>query len=63
MAGALGVRLSGPRIYGDRVSDEPWLNAGARDPDAKDLRSGLFLYIKAMALGAALLGIAWRLTA
>lgn len=61
MAGALDVRLSGPRIYGDRVSDEPWLNAGARDPDAKDLQSGLFLYIKAMALGAALLGIAWRL--
>lgn len=61
MAGALGVRLSGPRVYEDRVSDEPWLNAGARDPDIKSLQSGLFLFIKAMALGAALLGIAWRL--
>ena len=48
MAGALGVRLSGPRAYGDRISDEPWLNAGASDPGAGDLRAGLRLYRRAM---------------
>jgi len=55
MAGALGVRLSGPRAYGDRVSDEPWLNAGAPDPDAAAMTRGLGVYGRAMALGSALL--------
>ncbi len=54
MAGALGVRLSGPRIYGDRVSAEPWLNAGAPDPGPADLRQGLALYRRGMVLLAAL---------
>lgn len=59
MAGALGVRLSGPRIYGDRVADEPWLNAGAPDPLPGDLARGLALYLRAMVLcGAGLLAVA-----
>ncbi|ARE39605.1 Adenosylcobinamide-phosphate synthase [Rhodovulum sp. P5] len=61
MAGALGVRLSGPRSYCDRVSEEPWLNAGAPDPDARDLNRGLSLYLRAMgmlAAGLALLAFA-----
>ena len=57
MAGALGVRLSGPRIYGDRVSEEPWLNGDAPDPAPDDLRRGLRLYVRAMGLGAILLGL------
>ncbi len=57
MAGALGVRLSGPRVYADRVADEPWLNAAARDPDAADLARGLALYGRAMALMAGLLAL------
>ncbi len=48
MAGALGVRLSGPRVYGDRVAPEPWVNAGAPDPTAGDLARGLGLYRRAM---------------
>ena len=43
MAGALDCRLSGPRVYADRVADEPWLNAAAPDPDAADLRRGIAL--------------------
>ncbi|MES2432745.1 MAG: adenosylcobinamide-phosphate synthase CbiB [Pseudomonadota bacterium] len=59
MAAGLGVRLSGPRVYADRVADEPWVNAGAPDPTAADLQRGLALYLRAMfVLGAALLGIA-----
>ncbi len=44
MAGALGIRLSGPRIYADRISDEPWLNAEGRDPVSADLRRALSIY-------------------
>ncbi len=55
MAGALGVRLSGPRIYGERIADEPWLNGAARDPGPGDLAAGLRLYRRALALMAALM--------
>ena len=48
MAGALGVRLSGPRIYHGHMSDEPWLNGAARDPLAADLAGGLAIYVRAM---------------
>jgi adenosylcobinamide-phosphate synthase len=53
MAGALGIRLSGPRIYGDRIATEPWLNPGAPDPVARSLARGLALYVRAMVLCAA----------
>ncbi len=55
MAGGLGVRLSGPRIYGERVADEPWLNGAAADPGPEDLFRGLALYIRAMVLCGAVL--------
>lgn len=55
MAGAVGVRLSGPRIYHDRVADEPWLNCAARDPVAADLDRALRVYVGAMLLMALLL--------
>jgi adenosylcobinamide-phosphate synthase len=59
MAGALGIRLSGPRVYGDRVAEEPWLNAGAPDPSPADLSWGLALYLRTMVLcGAGLLALA-----
>ncbi len=60
MAGALGVRLSGPRIYEDRIAQEPWINPGAPDPTAADLDRGLSLYLRAMiALGLGLVVLAW----
>lgn len=57
MAGALGVRLSGPRQYGGHTSVEPWLNEGAPDPAAEDLQRGLRLYVRGCALAAALIAI------
>lgn len=55
MAGALGIRLSGPRVYAGRVAQEPWVNGAAPDPQAGDLQRGLRLYRRAMlALAAAL---------
>ncbi len=62
MAGALGVRLSGPRVYGDRISAEPWLNGEAPDPTAEDLTRGLTLYRRAMWLCAGALALLWVLT-
>lgn len=56
MAGALGVRLSGPRSYGGVVSDEPWLNGAAPDPGPQDLLRGLALYQRAVLGMAVLLG-------
>jgi adenosylcobinamide-phosphate synthase len=46
MAGALGVRLSGPRVYHGHLAAEPWLNRDARDPGAADIALGLKLYVR-----------------
>ena len=65
MAGGLGVRLSGPRVYADGVAQEPWVNGAAPDPVAGDLDRGLAQYRIAMLLLALVLGtaalIAWGL--
>ncbi|MGB5869582.1 MAG: adenosylcobinamide-phosphate synthase CbiB [Albidovulum sp.] len=52
MASALGVRLSGPRVYGDHIADEPWVNGAAPDPVPADINRALNL------CRTALLGIA-----
>ncbi len=54
MAGALNVRLSGPRQYGGHATADPWLNGQARDPQAEDLARGLKLYARAMGFVAVL---------
>ena len=61
MAGALNLRLSGPRIYGDTIADEPYVNAGAPDPEPDDMRRGLALYRRTMVLSAGLLLLIWVL--
>ena len=55
VAGALRLRLCGPRIYHGELAQEPWLNEGARDPAAGDIVLALRLYTRAMGLFAALL--------
>ena len=56
MAGALGVRLSGPRSYHGQLTEDPWVNDGFPDPTAACLKRGLNVYARAMALAAILLG-------
>lgn len=51
MAGALGIRLSGPRAYGTHLADEPWVNPGAPDPGAADMARALSLYRRALVVG------------
>lgn len=55
LAGALDRRLSGPRSYGDRITDEPWVNAGHPDPDASDIWRGLRAYTRMLVAFAGLL--------
>lgn len=55
LAGSLCIRLSGPRSYGGTRSSEAWINEACPDPDANDVRSGLRLYLVAMALVAVVL--------
>ncbi|WP_157450143.1 adenosylcobinamide-phosphate synthase CbiB [Bradyrhizobium sp. ARR65] len=55
VAGGLGVRLCGPRVYHGVLADEPWLNGDARDPRPDDVASALRLYVRAMICVAGLL--------
>jgi adenosylcobinamide-phosphate synthase len=55
MAGALGVRLSGPRVYGGMPVEERWVGEGRSELTAKDIRDALKLYRTACALQIAVL--------
>ena len=50
MAGALRVRLSGPRAYNGKIAQERWVNEAGAEPEASDLARGLRLYVRAMVL-------------
>lgn len=57
MAASLGVRLSGPRQYGDTVTPEPWLNADGANATPAGLAHGLALYRRMLGLLLALLAV------
>jgi adenosylcobinamide-phosphate synthase len=57
MAGALGLALAGPRIYGGAVIDDAVMGDGRRDATAADIRSALTLYRRADALLIALMAL------
>jgi adenosylcobinamide-phosphate synthase len=59
MAAALDVRLSGPRLYHDRVANEPWINGSARDPAADGITRALEICRNALILAAILLLLLW----
>ena len=70
MAGALGLRLGGPRVYAATRIEDAWLGDGERAADAGDLARALRLYRRACAIqlvAAVLLAVllaapAWRLS-
>jgi adenosylcobinamide-phosphate synthase len=57
MAGALGIRLAGPRVYDGESTDEHWMGDGRADLGAADIRSALSLYRKACLVQIAVLAI------
>jgi adenosylcobinamide-phosphate synthase len=44
MAGALGLRLAGPRVYGDALVDDAFMGDGRREATAADITRALRLY-------------------
>lgn len=44
MAGALGIRLAGPRVYGGVPVEDRWMGEGRSDLVAADIRAALGLY-------------------
>ncbi len=50
MAGALGLRLAGPRIYGAVRVEDGWMGDGRAEADAADIRRALALYRRACLL-------------
>ena len=55
MAGALGLRLAGPRRYAGELVDDAWMGNGRAAATPSDIRRGLRLLILACGLAAALL--------
>jgi len=49
MAGVLGIRLSGPRAYGDAIAEEPWIGGG-RDAQSTDIALALGVFVRACLL-------------
>jgi adenosylcobinamide-phosphate synthase len=50
MAGALGLALAGPRVYGGILVDDATMGNGRRDAGPKDIRAALALYRRADAI-------------
>lgn len=44
MAGALGLKLAGPRVYGDEMVDDAFMGDGRRDATAGDIRKALRVF-------------------
>jgi adenosylcobinamide-phosphate synthase len=50
MAGALGIRLGGPRSYEGEKVEGVWLGTGRGEAGARDIRTALGLYRRACAV-------------
>ena len=55
MAGALGLKLAGPRVYGATLIDDAFMGQGRREATASDIRRALRLYRRACVIQAAAL--------
>ena len=52
MAGALALKLAGPRVYGETLVDDAFMGDGRRNADVNDIRRALRLYWTACAIEA-----------
>ena len=57
MANALNIRLSGPRLYNNEMSDEPWLNSGGNEPQPSDVRKALRIFANSVGLTILILAL------
>jgi len=59
MAGALGLKIAGPRLYGSEMVDDAYMGDGRREANTNDIRRALQLYrIAAMIEGLMVIGLA-----
>ena len=59
MAGALGLRLNGPKVYGEARVEDAWMGDGRAEVNAYDIDRALRLYRRALLLIFALLALVW----
>jgi len=52
MAGALGLKLAGPRVYGTELTQDAFMGSGRPEATAQDIRSALHLYRRALMVQA-----------
>jgi adenosylcobinamide-phosphate synthase len=62
MAGALGFRLAGPRIYDGDLTDDHWMGDGRSELSASDIRAALRLYRTACIVQVSVLAVLFVLT-
>jgi adenosylcobinamide-phosphate synthase len=62
MAGALGVRLMGPRTYDGELVDKDWMGDGRATLTAADIRTALKLYRAACGVQLGLLAVLFAVT-
>ncbi len=62
MAGALGLRIAGPRVYGDVRVDGAWMGDGRAEATPADLDRALALYRTACALQIGAVSLLWAVT-
>ena len=62
MAGALGLRLAGPRVYGETPVDDAWMGDGRAEAGLPDLCRALRLYRTACGLQMAAYALLWAAT-
>ncbi len=65
MAGALGLKLAGPRVYGTELTQDAFMGAGRAEATAADIRNALRLYrlalmVQALTLFALAALVIWR---
>ncbi len=63
MAGALGLRLAGPRVYGETLVQDAWMGDGRSDADLADLDRALALYRTACVIELAAAAALWAFIA
>ena len=57
MAGALGLKLSGPRVYHGALTDDEWIGDGREEANSTDIRRALGLYKTACTVQIVALGL------
>ncbi len=60
-AGALGLKLAGPRVYGGEQVEDAFMGCGRREATAADIRAALALYRRACAIQGGALAAAFGL--